>query len=155
MSTIAKYEMPDAPERGLKWKEIVFVPVFVSGLLLAFLAFSKWRDPSRDLERSHLYKIAFSHPAITAITGSPTDASFALISKEERRFFSKNVPEDWKRRKEGDSVNGTARMFIIGKSDGGIFTITYRYTLSSDSFVVVHIESLGQRIKVGGDEHSS
>ena len=152
MSIAAKYEMPGFPSRGLTWKTIVLIPVAVVGALLAIFALGKWLDPSRDTERAHLYGVAFSHPTIAAITGGTTNASFALIPRENRRLFSRVVPEDWKRIKDGDSVNGTARMFIMGKADGGVFAISYRYTPTSDSFVVVSIESLGQRLTDDGKD---
>lgn len=156
MDKIAKYQMPPALGSDYTWKEMILIPVIVLGLLFAVVAFEEWRDPSCDIERSHLYRAAFSHPAITSITGITTDVSFALIPKEERRFWARSVPEDWKRRRNGDLVQGTARMFISGKRGHGIFTLTYRYIPSTDSFALLQIEELDRPlIKDSPSSHQS
>lgn len=156
MGKIAKYEAPPALGSGRTWKETLLIPVFIFALFTGGVAILKWRDPSRDLERSHLYGTAYSHAAIRAITGGTSNVSFALIPKEERRLFGRGVPEDWKRKKEEDVIHGTARMLIFGKDGGGIFRISYRYIPSVDSFTVLRIENLDRVLHEEGpsSQHS-
>jgi len=155
MGKVDKYRMPPSLGKSYTWKDVILIPTVVLALFFGGEAYLKWRDPSLQLERSHLYGVAYSHPVIREITGGTSTASFALVPKEEQRWFARVVPEDWKRKKENDTIHGKARMLIFGKGGGGIFTLTYRYVSSSDSFVIIQIESLNRPLLQEGPSRAS
>ena len=127
---------------NLSWKEVILIPLVVLGLFVGGGVYWKLRDPTLEIERAHLYRVAFSDPRITSFTGPVVRVDFALIPPAQRPLLARKIPRDWERSKESGAIIGRARLFIIGKKDGGIFTLNYTYYPGADSLRVDRIDGL-------------
>ena len=119
--------------KHLRRKQLILASVIFAFVVLGTYAIIRWRSPS-NAELAHIYRVAYTYPAITNFTGSVVQASVALIPKDQRAAFSSYVPQDWIRERTPTGISGKARMFIVGNRNGGFFTISYTYNSSTDDF---------------------
>lgn len=100
----------------------------------------KARDPGYDAERAAVLRVAYSHPDITSRVGSVSTASFVMKKKEGLALLSRFQAADWTRTRHEGATKGSARVFVLGAKDGGLFVIHYTFIEKSDGFTLESVD---------------
>ena len=125
----------------MRWRTVAFILLGIAAIFGGGVLIVRLHDPSLEDEQRHLIRTAFSHPEIVKWVGSVKDASISLVPADERPRFGRTIPQDLKRKKANERIEGRARVFILGSREGGIFTIAYTFDPITGDFVVVKIEA--------------
>jgi hypothetical protein len=122
-------------------KHALIVIVSVFGLFAAFYLGAKVLDPGYDKERAEILRVAYSHPDITSRVGSVSTASFVMKKKEGLAVLSRYFRDDWTRVRNEGVTKGSARVFILGSKEGGVFVIHYTFIEKIGGFALESVDT--------------
>jgi len=122
-------------------KHALIVLVSVIGLIATLYFGAKMLDPDYDKERAEILRVAYSHSEITSRVGSVQNASFTTQKKEGLAVWSRVFRDDWTRARSQGATKGSARLFILGSKEGGVFVIHYTYTEKDGRFTLDSVDT--------------
>jgi hypothetical protein len=122
-------------------KHAFIVLVSVVGLFAVLYLGAKVLDPGYEKERAEILRVAYSHSEITHRVGSVRNASFATKKKEGLAILSRYFRDDWVRDRSQGATKGSARLFILGSKEGGVFVIHYTYTQKDGRFTLDSVDT--------------
>ena len=136
-----RYSMPKSEGVAKSWKHAAMIVAVVIAIYGIVYVGVKTGDPGYDAERAEIWRVAYSHPDITSRVGSVSRASFVTKKKEGLAVFSSYFPDDWTRVRDKGVTKGSARVFILGSKEGGIFVIHYTFREKSGGFALESVDT--------------
>lgn len=125
----------------MTWKHAAMIVAVVIAIFSAAYIGAKMSDPGYDVERAEILRIAYSHPDITSRVGSVSSASFVTKKKEGLAVLMRYFRDDWTRVRDEGVTKGSARVFILGSKEGGIFVIHYTFHEKNGGFALESVDT--------------
>ncbi len=124
--------------RDVKWFKVISVLVLlvaVSGVLIGI--YSRY-SAALDDEEKRLFQAVYTNPDIIWAVGTVKDAAFAYGL--QRMGKADKADKHWTRTKNGETVEGRARLNIGGDKAWGRAVILYTYIPAKGDFHVNKVE---------------
>lgn len=136
-----RYSMLKSEGAAMSWKHAAMILIAVFTIFAVVDISVKATDPSYDAERAQIFRVAYSHPDITSRVGSVSKASFVMKKKEGLAVLSRYIRDDWTRVRHNGVTVGSARVFILGSKEGGVFVISYSFIEKDDAFTLESVDA--------------
>lgn len=136
-----RYSIPKSDGAAMSWKHAAMIAAVVIAIFSVAYIAVKMSDPDYDVERAEVLRIAYSHPDITSRVGSVSSASFVMKKKEGLAVLSRYFRDDWTRVRDEGLTKGSARVFILGSKEGGVFVIHYTFRGKNGGFALESVDT--------------